>query len=201
MNKQLIAVLERVKCFLADPVCADDSDEISLLRAEVDSHLELLTATTAGLPEQHRGRPELLRDACLELVATIHATGGLTVDDDGCDVPVADTEWPDLGAAYLLACEALGYEPSYRPGSEPAEVAPTNRACVRALFPHPSPGGPDHREADEIGQQDLEAASEVLDHLEAGRLQCGCDPSSCNHHYLGDEPGPYPRDRRGKKGT
>lgn len=56
-------------------------------------------------------------------------------------------------------------------------------------------------EADEIEQEDLEAASELLAKLEAGQLQCGCDPSSCDHKYLGDEPGPYPRDRREKKGT
>ncbi len=53
-------------------------------------------------------------------------------------------------------------------------------------------------EADEIGQEDLEAASEVLARLKVGKLQCGCDPSSCDHKYLGDEPGPYPRDRREK---
>lgn len=61
--------------------------------------------------------------------------------------------------------------------------------------------GEHDREAEEIEQEDLEAASELLAKLEAGQLQCGCDPSSCDHKYLGDEPGPYPRDRRVKKGT
>lgn len=56
-------------------------------------------------------------------------------------------------------------------------------------------------EAEEIEREDLEAASELLAKLEAGRLQCGCDSSSCDHKYLGDEPGPYPRDRREKKGN
>lgn len=136
-NDQLIAVLERVKCFLADPVCADDSDEITLLRAEVDSHLNLLTAQAALAPTP-AGRPELLREACLELMATIHATGGLTVDHDGCDVPVADTEWPDLGAAYLLACEAIGDEPQYAQDSEPSGVTSRDLVRVHRLFPHPT---------------------------------------------------------------
>lgn len=135
MNRQLIAVLERVVRFLADPVRADDWDEIAILRAEVDSHLELLEAQAALAPTP-AGRPELLREACKELAATIHATGGLTVDDDGCDVPVADPEWLDLGAAYLLACEALGYEPQYAPGSEPDAVQP-EPVPLRDVFPHP----------------------------------------------------------------
>lgn len=52
-NEQLIAVLERVKRFLSDPVCADGDEELEFLRVEVGCHLNLLTAPAADLPEQH----------------------------------------------------------------------------------------------------------------------------------------------------
>ena len=124
-----------MKRFLADPVCADGDEELEFLRTEVGCHLNLLTAQAALAPTP-AGRPELLREACMELAATIHGTGGLTVDDRGCDVPVADPEWPDLGAAYLLACEAMGYEPQYAPGSEPDPTRP-EPVPLRDVFPHP----------------------------------------------------------------
>lgn len=45
--------------------------------------------------------------ALKEFVDTIDATGGVTQDDHGYTVPVADPEWIDLGEAYLKAREAL----------------------------------------------------------------------------------------------
>lgn len=217
-NEQLIAVLERVQNFLADPVCADDSEEITLLRAEVS--LILLAAQAGGLPEQHqglnqywpkcrawqlsgmlyywiiddfgcpggyalvqtfdgpipamrviltglteaeaftclqkskrrlksdlpepapapapKGRPELLREACMELASVIHITGGIMTRSDGCKAPVGDPGWSDLAEVYLLACEALGYEPQYAPGSEPDPARP-EPVPLRDVFPHPVP--------------------------------------------------------------
>lgn len=50
-------------------------------------------------------------NALRAFVAVIDSTGGVEEDDKGYPVPVADTEWIDLGAAYVVACEALGVQP------------------------------------------------------------------------------------------
>lgn len=41
-----------------------------------------------------------LREACMDLIATIDVTGGITTDEFGCLAPVADPEWTDLGWCY-----------------------------------------------------------------------------------------------------
>lgn len=51
-------------------------------------------------------------EAALEaLVATIDATGGVSVASDGLHAPVCDCDWIDLGEAYVLACAVLGRDP------------------------------------------------------------------------------------------
>ena len=50
-------------------------------------------------------------DILAALIRTIDATGGLTKDETGNLVPVADTEWLDLADCYLDACELLGRTP------------------------------------------------------------------------------------------
>lgn len=54
------------------------------------------------------------------LCTTIVQTGGMlhgeNIGDEpgeNEDAPAADPDWVDLGSAYLLACEALGFEPLY----------------------------------------------------------------------------------------
>ena len=54
------------------------------------------------------------RDALAAFVHTIEATGGALGREDGTTVPACDEEWVDLGEAYLLACEALGWAPEVR---------------------------------------------------------------------------------------
>lgn len=52
-----------------------------------------------------------MRRALIEFVKTINATGGVVLFNDGNVAPAGDTEWTDLGDAYLSACAALGREP------------------------------------------------------------------------------------------
>jgi hypothetical protein len=63
-------------------------------------------------------RQKALQDACISLVETINATGGIAKDSHGLFHPVADPEWIDLGSAYMEACYALKREPKLV-GEEP----------------------------------------------------------------------------------
>lgn len=51
-----------------------------------------------------------IRDALEEFVDAVNATGGVTVVKNVV-VPIGDTDWTDLGHAYLRACLALGIDP------------------------------------------------------------------------------------------
>lgn len=50
-----------------------------------------------------RRQPQEASVLLAELIELIDATGGLTTDDQGTEVPVAD-EWPDLAVLYTDAC-------------------------------------------------------------------------------------------------
>lgn len=52
-----------------------------------------------------------LREALLTFVDCIDGTGGVIRDRKGYYRPVGDTDWIDLGDAYIQACTALGREP------------------------------------------------------------------------------------------
>lgn len=58
---------------------------------------------------------EKAEKALLAFVQTINDTGGVKQGSDGLPVPVGDETWDDLGTAYMLACEALGFEPEWAP--------------------------------------------------------------------------------------
>lgn len=60
------------------------------------------------MPRLARNKAEL---ALLAFVECIETTGGIVNGGKGYMVPVADREWVDLGAAYLVACDALNIEP------------------------------------------------------------------------------------------
>lgn len=52
-----------------------------------------------------------IQKALEEFVSAIDAVGGVCVDPKGYTVPVGDTDWVDLGEAYLSACNALDRNP------------------------------------------------------------------------------------------
>jgi len=54
-------------------------------------------------------------DALMRLCNTIDATGGIVEFKDGTCAPVGDTEWIDLGDAYMAACDALDRKPVTQP--------------------------------------------------------------------------------------
>lgn len=47
----------------------------------------------------------------LEFIRDIEGTGGITVNDDGVEAPVADPTWTDLAETYRKACKAMNREP------------------------------------------------------------------------------------------
>jgi hypothetical protein len=55
-----------------------------------------------------------MREALSGFIDTIEATGGCLQIERSVLVPVADSNWGDLAAAYCLACRALGREPTIR---------------------------------------------------------------------------------------
>ena len=57
-------------------------------------------------------RIDQLQKALAEFVDAIDATGGIKVDPKGYRVPCGDEDWIDLGEAYVVACKALGREPT-----------------------------------------------------------------------------------------
>ena len=70
----------------------------------------------AGKPEHapiDKPTGDPARDALQAFVSTVEATGGVE-EDNGIYTPVADSEWIDLGDAYVAACRALGREPKVR---------------------------------------------------------------------------------------
>lgn len=59
-------------------------------------------------------KKKTMKEALMEFIAAINATGGLQQDTkaDGKPlVPVGDPEWLDLAEAYVSACEAMHLTP------------------------------------------------------------------------------------------
>ena len=52
-----------------------------------------------------------VKQALVEFVGDIEATGGVFYDDNGNLYPCADPEWSDLADSYLMACVALNRKP------------------------------------------------------------------------------------------
>ncbi|HSZ58999.1 MAG TPA: hypothetical protein VK797_25385 [Tepidisphaeraceae bacterium] len=69
------------------------------------------------------------RQALCQFVQTVDATGGVFHDESGCHAPLADSDWIDLGEAYVQACAALGRDIllAQRPWADdfPAPDSPT----------------------------------------------------------------------------
>jgi hypothetical protein len=57
----------------------------------------------------------IARKALNDFISTIEVTGGVSHNDKGYIVPIADPEWYDLGCVYELACMPLGRKPRVVP--------------------------------------------------------------------------------------
>ena len=68
-----------------------------------------------GLFGEDRMNLDKAYEALAWLLNTIESTGGVLRNKAGHLLPVADTEWIDLGEAYKLACEALGRQMMVEP--------------------------------------------------------------------------------------
>ena len=55
--------------------------------------------------------PEGLEKAVMDFVETVEATGGVIHYADDSYGPICDTDWLDLGLAYVRCCRALGRKP------------------------------------------------------------------------------------------
>ena len=47
----------------------------------------------------------------IDLITTVNETGGIRISADGTCAPNCDSDWVDLGEAYMRACAAIGDEP------------------------------------------------------------------------------------------
>lgn len=47
----------------------------------------------------------------LDFIKDVEDTGGIAVNDDGVEAPVADPTWTDLAQTYRKACKAMNREP------------------------------------------------------------------------------------------
>jgi hypothetical protein len=71
-------------------------------------------------PDYVPGEPNKGIEALKALCSTVVQTGGMLHGEnignepgENDDAPAGGPDWVDLGEAYLLACEALGFEPLY----------------------------------------------------------------------------------------
>ena len=82
---------------------------------------------------------ELKDKVLLEFIRDIDDTGGIAVNDDGVEAPVADPAWTDLAETYRKACKAMTREPvvsnlededcRYCGGNCPNEPPGSNNLC------------------------------------------------------------------------
>jgi hypothetical protein len=136
-REQLEHIVRRIRDVLwRDPV----TGELDPDRSGTVGTIEWVSGVIAGAGlKPDPARPESLtppddteepaaamRSALEAFIGTIEATGGCvrperrTINLDGQEivefeghlpVPAADEDWPDLAAAYILACQALGRQP------------------------------------------------------------------------------------------
>lgn len=50
-------------------------------------------------------------DSAYMLIETVNAGGGIVRFPDGGYAPVASQQWPELGEAYMKACDEKGIDP------------------------------------------------------------------------------------------
>lgn len=111
------SILERMQTIKAD---ADPSSKLcDTLQEESEDFVPDLLADAAELAKLVLAGAGPVHAALDEFIETVRVTGGVEhnrhVERPGHHVvnsysPFADPEWTDLGAAYVQACEAMGYE-------------------------------------------------------------------------------------------
>jgi hypothetical protein len=88
-----------------------DAKYLSLPDMGDESSMAVLIGKLTEEPEDDTARVIELVSALDEFIECINNTGGITINDNGFDVPAVDEEWSDLGSAYIKACEAARRQP------------------------------------------------------------------------------------------
>jgi hypothetical protein len=70
-----------------------------------------MTMVDAMNQDNYEARIAELEAVLGEFVKDVNDSGGVSFSRDGTAHPVADLSWTDLGATYVMACDALGLTP------------------------------------------------------------------------------------------